>query len=379
MVELTREENKDETETVDRESEMKDSDTEWLGDVKKEGAWCAEIKQLIRESEDRLKAFWEEEAEKIRREMTPLPCRCESMNRIVGELVAEAEQWRMMRMKEMIKWREEKEELEKVIESLSEERRWAEESNDRTSLASRNSRRSDINNNERVEAEREVQPNRKMGSVVRERREHAGATTDEGSERVAPAGQIDERRRQTNERSERAAPAGQIDESRRQSTGIQAKPEALSESEWKWEYTERRKRKRNIVVRGVRAAGNDRGIAREVKQLLEEKLRVVPKIVRVQRVGGGPVVTLLSMETKKAIMKRKGELGNAAIWIEDDYTTREREVEEWLKREAEKKRREGKIVRRGYMKICVNGVWWQWVEREGNLEKFFRRERGRRT
>ena len=92
LIELTREENKDETETVDRESETKDSDTEWLGDVKKGGAWCAEIKQLIRESEDRLKALWEAEAEKIRREMTPLPCRCESINRIVGELVAEAEQ-----------------------------------------------------------------------------------------------------------------------------------------------------------------------------------------------------------------------------------------------------------------------------------------------
>ena len=109
MSELTREENKNETESVDRESETKDSDTEWLGDVIKGGAWCAEIKQLIRESEDGLKAFSKEEAEKIRREMTPLPCRCENMNRIVGELVAEAEQERMMRVKEMIKWREEKE------------------------------------------------------------------------------------------------------------------------------------------------------------------------------------------------------------------------------------------------------------------------------
>ena len=172
---------------------------------------------------------------------------------------------------------------------------------------------------------------------------------------------------------------GQIDERRRQSTGIQAKPKALSESEWRWEYTEQIKRKRNIVVSGIRAAGNEHGIAQEVKQLLGEKLRVVPKIVRVQRVGGGPVVTLLSMETKEAIMKRKGELRDAAIWIEDDYTTREKEVEEWLMTEAEKKRREGKIIRRGYMKINVNGVWWQRVEREGNLEKFFRRERGRRT
>ena len=105
-------------------------------------------------------------------------------------------------------------------------------------------------------------------------------------------------------------------------------------------------------MRGIRAAGNEHGIAQVVKQLLGEKLRVVPKIVRVQRVRGGPVVTLLSIDTKKAIMKRKGELGDAAIWIEDDYTTREKEVEEWLMREAEKKRRGKNFQERLYEDMC---------------------------
>ena len=31
----------------------------------------------------------------------------------------------------------------------------------------------------------------------------------------------------------------------------------------------------------------------------------------------------------------------------------------------------GKVIRKGYMKICVNGVWWQWVEREEKMEKMF--------
>ena len=62
LSELTREENKDETETVDWENETKDM--EWLGDVKKRRGWSTEMKQLISKSEDRLRAFWNEEAEK---------------------------------------------------------------------------------------------------------------------------------------------------------------------------------------------------------------------------------------------------------------------------------------------------------------------------
>ena len=61
-----------------------------------------------------------------------------------------------------------------------------------------------------------------------------------------------------------------------------------------------------------------------------------------QHVGGGPVVTLQSMQAKIAIMRRKAQLVEVEIWIEDDHTARERDVEEWLKKEAEKKKGAGK-------------------------------------
>ena len=67
--------------------------------VNEEGNWCVVLKRLIVYSEDRLKAFWRENTEKIRREIVPLPCRCERMNEIVRELVAEAEQWRLLQIK----------------------------------------------------------------------------------------------------------------------------------------------------------------------------------------------------------------------------------------------------------------------------------------
>ena len=64
-IELTTEVDRAKTETVNQGSRTRDSDTEWLGDVKKGGEWCAEIKQLLREYDDRLKVFWKEEAENI--------------------------------------------------------------------------------------------------------------------------------------------------------------------------------------------------------------------------------------------------------------------------------------------------------------------------
>ena len=73
-----------------------------------------DLKRLIVDSEDRLEAFWRGEAEKIKREIALLPCRCKKMNEIVRELVAEVEQWRMLRINDQVRWGEEKQQLERV-------------------------------------------------------------------------------------------------------------------------------------------------------------------------------------------------------------------------------------------------------------------------
>lgn len=118
-------------------------------------------------------------------------------------------------------------------------------------------------------------------------------------------------------------------------------------------------------------------MAREIGNILREKTGIALRIVRVQRTGAGTVVTLASMKDKISIMRRRGELRGSGVWIGDDLTAREVEVTEFVRSEANAKRREGKITSLGYLKMCVNGSWWYWVEREGRMERVpFRNERG---
>ena len=79
---------------------------------------------------------------------------------------------------------------------------------------------------------------------------------------------------------------------------------ALSENEWQWECKERINRKRKIVVRGLRVAGSGNKVTRNIRWMIREKLGVDPKKIKLQRVGGGPVVTLQSMRAKIAVMRR---------------------------------------------------------------------------
>ena len=144
-------------------------------------------------------------------------------------------------------------------------------------------------------------------------------------------------------------------------------PSPMAKEELKWELKERRARKKNITVRGVRVVG--KGIVQEVTEIIKTRMNIDPKIVRMQKVAGGPVFTIESMDKKKGIMMRKRELKGTKIWIDDDYTPREREIQDWIREEAARRERTGSIVRVGYLKLRIDGTWWNWNEVQGKLDK----------
>ena len=156
--------------------------------------------------------------------------------------------------------------------------------------------------------------------------------------------------------------------SRRSSTASRTMvPSPMAKEELEWELKERRARKKNITVRGVRVVG--KGIVQEVTEIIKTRMNIDPKIVRMQKVAGGPVFTIESMDKKKGIMMRKRELKGTKIWIDDDYTPREREIQDWIREEAARRERTGSIVRVGYLKLRIDGTWWNWNEVQGKLDK----------
>lgn len=151
-------------------------------------------------------------------------------------------------------------------------------------------------------------------------------------------------------------------------------PDKLSEDELEWEMAERRCRKKNIFIRGIRTVGAK--IKEEIRGIIKEKLDQAIYIKRTRAIGGGIVVELESRENKMDIMRKKGMLKGMNLWIEDDLTDREREIQKWLGMIVEEERSRGLEAQLGYQKLKIEGNWYEWREEEGRIvdveEKFFR-------
>jgi len=63
------------------------------------------------------------------------------------------------------------------------------------------------------------------------------------------------------------------------------------------------------------------------------------------------------------------------IYIDNDLTRAEREMQEKLKEKAKEEKEKESKVRISYGKILVNDVWLRWNERENRLEKEGRRKK----
>lgn len=151
-------------------------------------------------------------------------------------------------------------------------------------------------------------------------------------------------------------------------------PDKLSKGEYEWEMRERNNRKKNVMIRGVRTVG--RGIKDELKGLFKDYLDTDIFIREIRAIGGGLLVECEALENKIEIMKRKGMLRGVDIWIEDDFTEREKQVQGWLKSIVREEKKNGLETRLGYFKIQIDGSWYRWEEKRGRVELMnFRGER----
>lgn len=68
-------------------------------------------------------------------------------------------------------------------------------------------------------------------------------------------------------------------------------------------------------------------------------------------------------------MSKKKDL-EKGIYIEDDLTRKEREIQQKLRELAREEREKGdNYTKVGYMKIHLGEKWYRWNEREGRLEE----------
>lgn len=143
---------------------------------------------------------------------------------------------------------------------------------------------------------------------------------------------------------------------------------------------EKEERRNNIVIKGMRITGgeNCRGevLKGHVTRMLEEKLDLRDKDCKIEtcRWSGNVIIAKIrSEEEKKEVMKRKNKLKGGQLYIENDLTWEERQIQSMLNKWAKSEKNKNVDIKIGMGKARINGVWKFW----GEIEKEVRREVGK--
>lgn len=138
--------------------------------------------------------------------------------------------------------------------------------------------------------------------------------------------------------------------------------ERIQEIENRLETKEKKDRRNNIIIKGARF--NEVNIKEEVARFIEDRLNVKERIVRALKLRNKDsnrrdivLVVLESRSAKINVMKAKHNLRGSNIYIEDDWTRREREIQKGLRDLAKSTTQKGGTARVAYMKIEIDGKW----------------------
>lgn len=133
---------------------------------------------------------------------------------------------------------------------------------------------------------------------------------------------------------------------------------------------EKEKRKNNIVIKGM----EDEGLATKesVEKFLRDKVGVEVKVIDCRR-SGRVIVAMLEREgMKMEVMRNKNKLRGERIFIENDLTWEERKLQERISRWAKEEREKGVLVKVGFARVLVKGMWRKWEEIEEEIRIYER-------
>lgn len=139
------------------------------------------------------------------------------------------------------------------------------------------------------------------------------------------------------------------------------------------EQLDKKSRKNNIIVTGLEIDANDGNKIKEnISSFMQQNLEIKVEFKEGHKIG--PKICVLEMnctEDKLHIMRNKSKLKNIRgqkVYINNDRTKREREIEKNIRKIANDERQKGKQVKIGYEKLTINGEIWTWNDENEELE-----------
>lgn len=144
-------------------------------------------------------------------------------------------------------------------------------------------------------------------------------------------------------------------------------PRKLSDEEWEKEKEMRREKRKNVIVKGLTLISDQK--EEELEKWIWNETDVRIRIEKMRRVEKGWKIKITELEKKIELMRNKTRIDQNrwGVWISDDYTERQKEIQQWMEEEAKAWEKKGKTVRVEYLKICVDGTWLFWDEKDGDI------------
>ncbi|XP_044755086.1 uncharacterized protein KIAA2012-like [Coccinella septempunctata] len=142
--------------------------------------------------------------------------------------------------------------------------------------------------------------------------------------------------------------------------------------EEKADREEKMKRKNNIVVKNLKVY--DGKEKEEVKKLVDEELNLKVDITKAYKINRGTKVEMIvaeiaSWDQKQNIMKAKQRLKGKDIYIDNDLTLKERQVQKQILEISRVEKSKEKKVRVGYRKIFIDGKLFVWDDDEQGVKE----------
>lgn len=134
------------------------------------------------------------------------------------------------------------------------------------------------------------------------------------------------------------------------------------------EKQEKEKRRNNIIIKNSGIEGPN--IQSKTEAFIEEKVKVQAKITEAYEITKGIILAKIqNWQQKKTIMENKDKLKNTRVYIENDMTKQEREIQAQLRKIAKEEKSKGNETQVKYQKIVINRRTYRWEEMSKINEK----------
>lgn len=138
------------------------------------------------------------------------------------------------------------------------------------------------------------------------------------------------------------------------------------------EHQERRTKRNRFVIKGKKTLEKEEDWETTMKNFIQSELDLKVDIRYAYKQNGAANTYIVETENwkqKQLIMQNKNKLKNKDIYIDNDLTKKEREIQFKLRTIAREERQKGKQdVKVTYQKIRIENKWLYWNESSGQLE-----------